>query len=501
MNIMMPRAILGNEEMDPNSVKLYSVLLTRWRYGKFSDYVMPTVKELQGLLGITDKPITKAINTLKQIRVKDRYQQSFPLLRISTKPINGIPTKVYRLALPEAGELTDPTCFSKDGGGSATMSAMGGYIFLSDEIQRLGLTINDEIVLAVWNNIASFEGYNYPVYNAATPHKLGLLKHMSFDAVKRATYKLYRLGYLWHSEQVRDKSWGWKKIAINLSPNKDAGETFKEVDETEMETDTDAIDEINDIIQEDTDMDTNKLMAMIDKAMDMGNTELAMKLTEKLPGPTKPENKPEEQSKKAENKPKKRKSDLEEMDYENDYIRIWLSVPKNISKNPTVNGMIDGVKDSVAWYWRTEDDVEASGYIDAFGDYGIKMSVEVLQEITERKEEPMTYDEVISASRSENNKLYAETEADRRMDELMFGNDELGDISISSAIKEKPEPKVEEKIEAPKPEEPPKKKEWSPETIALMEIATREGEETRKQRIQQIKEEVEADLEWLASQI
>lgn len=483
MDIVILRPITNIEGMDAKLIKVWSVLFTLWKHGQYEDMKLPTMKELQKLVGLTDKPIKAALDALQKIRITDRYQQTLPLLHLSTKKLGGRMESVYKLAVPEFGELTDPTAFMEEGGGSATMGALGGYIILTDEIQKLHLPVNQELVLAVWNNIANVDGYRYPVYNARTPHIFRLLECMKFESVKRATYELYKRGYLDHSEPTVDKSWGWKSVSINLNPQ---SEEAKEVEEqVEDESDTEA-----DHTEEENMVDTDKLQAMIDKAMDMGNMELAMELAKSLTAamkgdakPEAPKGEPKAEAPKPAKKP--RKSDMEEHDYQNDYIKVYLSVPKNVAKNPTITNMISGLKDSLAYHWYTDEDVEASGYIDALKDYNIKMTYEVLQDVPKVESEPETLEDVIESSRNETI-AYFNNEPE--------WVDKAVNAIVESGVLNK------EKKEAPKPEpqqEAPKPKEKTPQQIAFEAKIEQERVENRKRAQMMVNqvEDLEAELD------
>lgn len=220
MNIIILRVITNIIEMNSKLIKVWSVLFTLWKHGKYEDRVMPTTKELEKLVGLTDKPINDAIKVLQKIRVKDRYHQSFPLLRMSTKRINGSSQRVYTLAVPEYGELNDPSAFTQDGGGSATMSSLGGYFTLTVEIQKAVSSIGDQVLAAALENVASSKAYNPDLYNYKTIHTLNMMKCMSDAALRSATKRLKKEGILVVSkaEQV-GKYWGWADIAIATEPN------------------------------------------------------------------------------------------------------------------------------------------------------------------------------------------------------------------------------------------------------------------------------------------
>lgn len=397
MNIIILKSITNTEGMDDAACKVYGALFTKWKHGQFEDMKMPTNKELQKLTNLTDKPITRAIKLLQNIRVKDRFQQTMPLLHLSTKKLNGRIESVYTLAAPEFGELTDPTAFTQEGGGSATMSALGGYFVITDEIQKLRLPINREIVLSAWDSVIKFNEYNYPVYNAKTIHIFDMLGYKKFETLKRTTYELSNIGYIEHSERVHDKSWGWKSVSVNLNPKQEDEPRSKEDDNSHIEED--------DVMNNSA---INKqLLDMIQEAMKAGNMELANNLSKALAGnqgevkAETPSEQPKAEKKPRKKQPKPMKNEVEELDYQNDYIKVWLRVPKSMSKNPTIMGMISGLKDSLAYHWYTYEDVEASGYIDALNDYNIKMTYEVLQDAPKVESEPETLEDVIEASRRE----------------------------------------------------------------------------------------------------
>lgn len=383
MNTILPRTISNVEGMNPKLIKVWNVLFALWKHGKHDDRVMPTVKELEKLVGLTDKPINDAIKALQKIRVKDSYQQSFPLLRIYNKKFkDGRVESVYKLAAPEMGELTDPSSFSQEGGGSATMARFHGYITITDEIQKLGLTPNQEMVLAVFNSILEWDEYDWPVYNSATPYHTGWLKCMDIRAVYRAICELRDKGYIEHSKETTKPARngkttrGWETMTVNIN-NEQA-------------------------IEEETDMDTDKQQMLIEKAMEAGNMELAMKLAEAMAGASKGGTKPD--PKKAEKKA--RSGDVEEMDFQNDFIRVCLSMPKDRAKRSDVRSMIGEIERYLAIKWFTADDVEASGFIDGMADYGVSMSYEVIRETPEEEYGRESTEDAIAASKAENDALF-----------------------------------------------------------------------------------------------
>lgn len=470
MNIIILRVIANIIGMDPKTIKVWSVLFTIWKYGKFDNMKMPTLKKLEKLVGLTDKPITRAINTLKGIRVKDRYQQSFPLLRVEAKRIKGCVENVYTLAVPEFGELTDPSQFTQEGGGSATMSYLGGYFTLTDEMQKLGLTINQEIVLATYASILEWEAYNYPVYNSATPKNTGYLECMKPEAIARAIRELNKLGYLTHSEAVKDKSYGWKEMKVNLNPNQDDIKEDDMTKEAEME-----------------------ILEMAKAAIAAGNQELGLKLISQISNQSKEGAKPETKpKKKTESKPKAKKSDVEEMDFQNDYVKVYLSIPKNAANNSTITGLIKGLKEGVA-YWRTAGDVEASGYIESFMDHKVSMSYEILQEAPKEEYERESTEDAIAASKAENDTFFKSEpeEVEKVMSLLGHGEEKRTQYQLpKSTTREEAEKKLNElRLETKIYFRDYYKGEFTPNSIKWIDKEYDHQERWRKLNAQSVKKE------------
>lgn len=407
MNIIVPRSITNIAGIDSFAIKLWSYLFTLWLGGQYDDYAIPTIKELESKLNMSHTTIEKAITNLQSIQVKDRFQTFNKLLTIKTKSIKERAVRVFELALPEYGKLTEPENFKKgDNGGEATISAIGGYFTITDDIQKLGFTVNRELILALLGHISKDE--RKLLYNYKVAHVRGYFECMSDVSIESTMKRLKKDGYFEPSKPVKiGKYWGWESVSINLNPKKEPDEKKGEelMDIKHPEREDDDIKSDNTPAQED-DMDTDKQQALIEKAMEAGNMELAMKLAEAMSSSLRKEAKSDDvkEAEKKTAKPKAKKSDMEEMDFQNDYIKVYVSVPKSIAKNPTITGMIRGLKESIAYSCFTLDELEATGYEESLREYGVRITAEQLQEPP--KYDPEISEDVIQSSIDENRRLF-----------------------------------------------------------------------------------------------
>lgn len=462
-----------------SSMKLLGYLFTKWKNGNFQERYLPSVRKTMADTGLSNVTIQKSLNELRSVRINDKYGNSCSLLKIEdTVNKYGEKTKIYRIAFPEHG-YEDPENFSQKGGGDATLSVLGGYFTIDEDIQALNLPAGQELVLAAMANILSFsKDTKIPdfLFNTSMFANYGKFEGMNREHLKKLIRGLRDKG-IFKAEVVRKgKFWGWKNI--ELITNKDISQ-MEERNEAAI------------VEQEEEEMDTYKQQMMIEKAMEAGNMDLATKLTDAmtafLNGREKPTEAPvENPQKKAEKKPKKR--DAEELDFQNDYIKVYLRVPKNIAKNSTITGMIKGLKESLAYNWQTADDVEASGYKEGLKEYNVSMSYEILQEAPKVEYEPETLEDVIEKSKAESD-AYFDNEpvwVDRTIKVI----EETGVLNKQPS---KPQPEPEQK------QEEPKEKVYSPEQIAFMEQVEREKAETRKKRMYQLKQEQEAEFDELVA--
>ena len=375
-----------------SSMKLISYLYTKWKNGNFQERYLPSVKEMIKETGMDHKTISKSLNELQSVRINDKYGSSCSLLRIENA-VNksGEKTKLYRIAFPEHG-YEDPENFAKKGGGDATLSMLGGYFTIDEDIQALNLPAGQELVLAAMENILSFsKGTEIPdfIFNTSMFAKYGKFEGMNRERLKWLIRELKDKGIFKAEVVKRGKFWGWKNIELII--NKDVSQ-LEECSNNEVEQEENQM----------TEQSKDEIVQLIKQAMEKGDYALAKSLAEMA------NEQPVEKNEQPVEKPKLKKGEKQEI-ISNEYVRLVITAPEKVWEHTLFQSYFGSLREYVEKLDYDMEQLEDSGMINILDDFkgqGAKIKAEVLSIPEKVNIPPMTYWEQIAASKAENDRLF-----------------------------------------------------------------------------------------------
>lgn len=95
------------------------------------------------------------------------------------------------------------------------MEELGGYYDVDDDIQRLGLSAQQELILALLRHISKDK--HKILYNYKVAHVRGYFECMSEQSLEATMKRLKAAGYFKPSKPVKQgRYWGWERLCVDL---------------------------------------------------------------------------------------------------------------------------------------------------------------------------------------------------------------------------------------------------------------------------------------------